>query len=514
MGAVLAVLGLGSLFFLWTQLIKPQRTLPPGPKPLPLVGNITNLTIKELWLRVTQWAQQYGDVVYVHVFGQGLVFLNTYDAAVDLLEKRGAIYSDKPGLIMTGELCGCENMVAFTRYGDKARRQRRLMQQALSANSVRRYEPLMAVQTQELLRNILLNPEEYIASIRRYAGGLTLSCIYGYQVRSNDDKFLTLAEECVDLLANKIASGGGIWPVDVLPFLRHMPDWMPGAGFKRSAAQWKAKIEEFVDKPYEYVKESMRNGTALPCFCTTLLEEMQERCEKEIDAERDFDIRWAANSMYSASIDTTLTVVMHFMLAMIKHPDVLAKAQAELDSVVGSGRLPTMSDRPALPYLECVMSEVLRWGAAVPMSLPHRLMEDDVYNGMHIPKGSLVFANVWNMVRDPALFPDPHAFTPERYLAPAADEATARRRDPRNYVFGFGRRRCPGLHLIESSLWMVMAAMVATLDLSVALDAQGYAVEPTVEFQNAVFRTPSAFKCDIRPRSEQAVRLVREAVDA
>jgi len=84
-----------------------------------------------------------------------------------------------------------------------------------------------------------------------------LSVVYGYEAVSNDDKFLLLAEECVDLLANRIASGGGIWPVDIFPSLKHIPLWFPGSGFKRNAIQWKEKIEEFVDKPYEFFKTSM-----------------------------------------------------------------------------------------------------------------------------------------------------------------------------------------------------------------------------------------------------------------
>lgn len=124
---------------------------------------------------------------------------------------------------------------------------------------------------------------------------------------------------------------------------------------------------------------------------------------------------------------------------MITHPEVMKKAQAEIDSVVGSDRLPTFSDRYSLPYLDCVMTEVLRMGVAVPLGLPHRLMEDDVYRGMFIPKGTLVFANVWNILRDEALYPEPFEFKPERYLV-EADELTVRRRDPRQYVFGYGRR--------------------------------------------------------------------------
>ena len=108
-----------------------------------------------------------------------------------------------------------------------------------------------------------MDPSEYIKHIRRYAGGLTLSVVYGYEAVSNDDEFLELAEECVSLLSNRIASGVGIWPVDIFPSLRHIPLWMPGSGFKKNAMAWKKKMEEFVDRPYEFVKNSMVSG---PCF--------------------------------------------------------------------------------------------------------------------------------------------------------------------------------------------------------------------------------------------------------
>jgi cytochrome P450 len=115
-------------------------------------------------------------------------------------------------------------------------------------------------------------------------------------------------------------------------------------------------------------------------------------------------------------------------------------------------------------------------------------MEDDVYDGRLIPRGSLVFANIWAMLRDPEVFPDPERFDPERYLE-KVDEETARRRDPRVFVFGFGRRRCPGAHLVESSVWLMLATMLATLDVEKPRDKRGKVIEPEVKFENSVFRS-------------------------
>lgn len=492
--------------FIWFRKPKASTaSLPPGPKPVPVLGNVRDLTAKELWLPAAKWAKQYGDVVYLHVVGQGLVFLNSPEAALELLDKRGSIYSDKPSLVMVGELCGCKNMVAFTGYNDQSKRQRKLIHKAFALPVIPSYNPLIQSETYDFLRRLVVTPASYVAHTRRYAGGLTLKVVYGYEAASYEDKFLSLAEECVNLLANRIASGGGIWPVDIFPSLQHLPSWAPGAGFKRKAAVWKAKMEEFVDKPYEYVKNSIKSGHFKPSFCSTLLEEDDKTTE-----EFEFDLKWTANSMYSASMDTTMTTVSHFLLAMMAHPDALAKAQKEIDMVIGLDRLPTFTDRPNLPYIEALLTETLRWGAPVPLNLPHRLMEDDVYKDMHIPKGSLVFGNIWAILRDERIYTNPSDFIPERFLE-KVDPATEQRRDPRKYVFGFGRRKCPGMNLVESSIWLLITCMIATLDISKAVDEFGNVVEPKVDFENPIFRIPNPFECDIRPRSEQTLKLIQQS---
>ena len=84
-----------------------------------------------------------------------------------------------------------------------------------------------------------------------------------------------------------------------------------------------------------------------------------------------------------------------FFAAISRNPGVQAKARAELDAVVGPDRLPTFSDRPKLPYVNAIMKETLRWHVSAPLGLPHFTTEDDEYNGYHIPRGSVVLANLW-----------------------------------------------------------------------------------------------------------------------
>lgn len=87
-----------------------------------------------------------------------------------------------------------------------------------------------------------------------------------------------------------------------------------------------------------------------------------------------------------------------FFLAMVLNPHVLKKAQEELDRVVGSERLPDLSDQEDLPYIFAIIKEVHRWGCPAPIGIPKRVIEDDVYNGYFIPAGATVIENIWCVV--------------------------------------------------------------------------------------------------------------------
>ncbi|KAF7799349.1 hypothetical protein EIP86_010581 [Pleurotus ostreatoroseus] len=160
-------------------------------------------------------------------------------------------------------------------------------------------------------------------------------------------------------------------------FMKYLPGWFH---FHREANAGKAMIERMVNRPFEHVKAQMRTGSAVPSLSRQLL-------SKELTDIHNLEhhIKWATGSLYGV-----LTCIM----AMALHPEYQKRAQEEIDRVVGEDRLPTISDRIQLPYVNAVIKETMRWHPALPLSIARCTTKDDVYEGYFIPKGTIVVPNV------------------------------------------------------------------------------------------------------------------------
>ncbi|KAG5654671.1 hypothetical protein H0H81_009920 [Sphagnurus paluster] len=332
--------------------------LPPGPKGLPLIGNVLDMPSEKEWLTFAQWGEQWGDISSITVLGQPMIILNSAKAAYEMLDKKSPIYSDRPVLQMGGNLVGWKNTLVLLPYGDRFRRFRRMFHGVIGSRaSMKNFAQIEEAETHRFLGRVLTKPSDLSAHIRHTAGAIILRISHGYEVKETNDPFVQLADQATYQFALSTAPGGFL--VDVLPILRHVPTWFPGAGFQRTAKLWASTLVEMVEQPHEYVKRQMAAGTAPISFTSSLL-------EKNISAEEEFDIKWSSASLYSGGADTTVSAIYSFFLAMALHPEVVKKAQAEIDSVVGNDRLPTLEDRPYLPYVDALTKEVFRWNAVVP----------------------------------------------------------------------------------------------------------------------------------------------------
>ncbi|GJE86537.1 cytochrome P450 [Phanerochaete sordida] len=470
---------------------------PPGPKGLPIIGNVADMPKSHEWHKFSEWGEKYGDIIYLNLLGQPMVVLNSAQHAIALLDKRSTLYSDRPKLMMGGEIVGWKYTLALTPYGQRFREYRRFIARLIGGPAqMHAHLPLEEHETKRFLRRLLRDPARVAEHIRKTAGCIILKLSHGYEVAEGHDPVVHLVDTATEQFS--LASSPGAFLVDVFPLLRYVPAWLPGAGFQTKAREWKQVLDTMADVPHEFVKRRMAEHTNIPNYTSELLQ------NEKLEGDKEFNIKWSAASLYSGGADTTVSAVYSFFLAMTLFPEAAKRAHAEIDSVVGTDRLPTFADRPHLPYVEALMKEVFRWNPVVPLGVPHRLLEDDVYEGYLIPKGSIVISNIWNILHDPSLYANPFVFDPTRFLP---EDGRAPETDPREYCFGFGRRICPGLHLADSSVYISCAMVLATFDISKSVE-NGEVVEPVVEYTSGTISHPKPFKCTIKPRSAKAEALI------
>lgn len=472
---------------------------PPGPRALPLIGNVLQVPIERPEERFAQWGFHYGDVVYIRLFQQPIVILNSLQAARDILEKRGAIYSDRPRFVLFSELMGWASASTHVRYGPRFRKHRRFVNLTFNQQAASRLRPLQVKEAFTLMDGFIQTPDLFLQHFRRYAAATILKITYGREITSVDDFFVLLAERAGTLTVESGSPAATL--VDYFPIIRHIPTWAPFAGFKRKALEARKAVQKMMDIPFEIVKEDLRTGRATPSYTSTLLE-AHRQSDGKVDPEDEEDIKGSAGTLYAAAAETTVAVLETFMLVMTRHPEILIRAQGEMDRVVGTDRLPDLEDRPSLTYLECLFNEVLRWNPPVPLGLPHRLMEDDVYKGYFIPKGSNIIANAHAILHD---CPQPNEFNPDRYMV---DNDLP---DPKHVIFGFGRRICPGRYFADAGIWIVLANIIAIFRITPARNERDEPIIPPVSFATAFVRHCKPFPCCIEPRSENALKLYRQA---
>jgi cytochrome P450 len=471
---------------------------------LPLIGNLQDLPppgVQE-WIHWSKHRDLYGPISSVTVLGQTIVILNDSRAAIDLLERRSAIHSSRPRLVFAFEMCGWLNFLSSQPYGDRFRAYRKQVHGLLGTAQplLERFGRLQEQEVGRCLLRVLQKPRDFVSHIRTEAGATILKIAYGYTIEPHGpepDPLVSIADEALDQFSK--ATVPGRWMVDVLPSLRYLPDWFPGAGFKRTARHWDDTVRHVVEDPYRFVQEHPTEATANSFVGDCL------RNEEKLDDEQKFVVKWTAASLYTGGADTTVSSLTIFCLAMTLYPEVQKKAQEEIDRVVGTDRLPTFGDRASLPYVEAVVKETMRWHPIGPMGVPHMSTEDDEYDGYLIPKGAILMPNVWLMTHDPETYHDPARFNPDRFLSDKSDGEATPEQDPNRYVFGFGRRICPGRVLADQSIYLTIAQMLAVFEFS---KPDGAEIHP--EFEAGIISHPRPFQTNIEVRDPQREKLIRD----
>ncbi|PFH49130.1 hypothetical protein AMATHDRAFT_148375 [Amanita thiersii Skay4041] len=388
-------------------------------------------------------------------------------------------------------------------YDDQWRRHRRVFHENFHDDAIFQYHPTLMRETHTFLHDLLSSADNLAGRIRYLFGAEILDIVYGIRLDGPDDPYLLLIEEVAK--GFDYATRSGIFLVEVIPAMKYIPKWFPGASFQRSAAHYKKMATLAQNKPFNHAKRALVDGTAKPSIVTRMIQAMADDLNRESE---ETTIRQVLSVAYSCKFALTSAAFEAFFVLMSKHPEVQKKAHAELEAVVGPDRLPTFEDRESLHYINAIIRELLRWMPVAPLGLPHLSTEADVYDGYFIPEGTAVFGNLWAILRDPEMYPNPAQFQPERYLKDGRLNLDGVL-DPFSVVFGFGRRICPGKAFAEGAIYITVTAVLATFDILPPLDDNGQSIELSTD--GAVVQ-PISCKCIVKPRSKAAADLIRACV--
>ncbi|KAI0821982.1 cytochrome P450 [Trametes gibbosa] len=457
---------------------------------------------RKQWLGFKDLCMRYGDVVYLNMQGESVLIVGSASVATELLQKRSANSPDRP-LSMVLPLIGNDVAFSVMPYGQWWRDHRRAFWQVFHPAAAQGYRDIHRAYLHDFLRNLVVSPQNLKWHIRHIFAATMLKVLYDIDARDGEDSLISKMNEAAECTTELAA---GTHPVDIFPFLRHVPSWLPGAGFHYPFAKCRATVMHIKEIPFARLKAALDVGRNEPCAMSVLLSRISSQASpREIEYQEDV-AKNVGLVGYEGGADTSYSTLQAFFLGVSQHPEVLKKAQAELDVVVGPHRLPDYDDRDELVYVGAIIKEAIRWHVVLPISVPHRTLEDDEFHGCFIPAGTTIIPNTWAMLHDPEAYTNPAEFMPERFIKDGASDPTVR--DPRDFAFGV----CPGRFFAEESLYLIVASILHVFDIGPPLDEVGRPIKIEYQQTDGAVTYPEDCRCTIKPRSFEAVSLISETL--
>ncbi|XP_022080874.1 cytochrome P450 2J6-like [Acanthaster planci] len=444
-----ALLGL-VIFTVLSWFFSRSKNLPPGPRGWPLLGYIPQLArIKEPVHEVfAKMGKKYGPVFCLKIANQLVVVLHNYDVikeACDQFQLSGRPSFEIGQLTLPGHgilTASGAPWVELRRFSSMALRK-------LGMGKIT-FEKQISIEARYLLKEIQkqgresFNPKEFLQNA---VANIICFLVFGSRFEYTDEKFKELLETLHK--SHELGGAGGV--VEFVPIfakLTFLPIVKKHMAINRAFEQMMRRLLKEHEKGYR--PEISRDYT------DAFYSEMKAKDSKgQPTFMNPISLFHSVSGLFGAGTETTTTTLQWVLLYMIAYPEIQAKVQQELDSVVGRDRPPQLSDKPQLVFTQAVLHEIQRV-TIVPLGVPHKCMEDTTVSGYHIPKGSLLLTNLWQVLNDPCEWTNPKQFRPERFL----DRHGNLVRREKFIPFGVGRRFCLGENLAKMEVFLVFTILL------------------------------------------------------
>ncbi|KAM0270897.1 hypothetical protein ACHAQH_009259 [Verticillium albo-atrum] len=502
--AVVLLAGLLAVLF----LKRKSKEADTAPLKLPLIGDLHSSPRETPLLNWDTWAKKNGPIATPKLFGiVPMVVLNTAEAATELFSRRSQWYSNRPPStsmeMITGAGPGRSRFTLMHDYDAHLKLHHRLLSPSLGAVAAPRYQPMMELESKQLLRDLVaavggntdgsvISSADVYPLLERTQSSVILSLHYGLRIHDFAEPIL---HEIINTQTQvtHIAANPGL--PDFIPPLRNLPTFL--SPWQKAADKLFASQVDLYNRLYEHGKSSPGWNATKQAIATA------KKVAPEGQPDFDLDLAFTLATSIQGGMETSPRQILWLFVAALHNHDFMRRAHAVLDEVVGRDRLPQFDDRAKLAYLDAVIHELFRWRPISPGSIPRRADREDEFQGVKIVKNATIIANAWSIGRDEAVFDeslgDLQEFAPERWL----DDQGKVRNDLPLPVFGQGRRSCMGKRVAVDGTFMQVANLLWAFDVEASEEVDPWAMS-VVGFMTV----PTEFRFRLRPRGPWVLDVV------
>ncbi|KAL4755951.1 cytochrome P450 [Aspergillus foveolatus] len=485
----------------------------PGPRGLPLIGNLHQIPTINLSSRLTEWSRVHGGLFIIRLGQTPAAVVTDRRIARELFDTNSAITSTRPANTATDFVTGGSHLL-MARYGRLWREQRSILHQNLSGSMCdKEHMHLVEAESAQLLQDLLQDPGAFSIHIKRYVASIITSLTLGIRTPSHRSDHFTQLEQIIPEWLHLLRVGG-VLSEDILPLVRYVPNFCMRPLFSQ-LRRMRERMHRLYGTMLAQARARYNEGRRTQSIVKAILDHPDKTNLTEQELETLIGVT------LEGGYDTTSIMLCVFIQAMALHPEHQERAQAELDTVCGVSRSPQWSDRCRLPYINLILKEVMRWRPVAPLSPPRVLTKQIDVEGVRLYPGTILFLNIWGLHHDPSFVARPEFFDPTRYdgntklAADCANTSDVADRD--HYAYGIGRRICPGIHLADRTLFITMAKMLWAFRFELQRDEQGNPIpigtDPHEDYTgDKVQVSPNPFVCRIMPRSRNHEGIIMREV--
>ncbi|XP_078096816.1 cytochrome P450 2K1-like [Mustelus asterias] len=434
--------------------------LPPGPTPLPVIGNLHMLDLKKPSESLMKLSEKYGTVFSIKLGFRNVVVLTGYETVNDALVKHAEEFGGRAHIpIFEATIKG--HGIVFG-HGESWKQMRRFTSTTLRDFGMgkKTIEDKIIEETEFLIKMFdshKSQPFNPTIKLNAAVGNIICSILFGDRFDYEDERFVGIVKRFNENI--QLAGSPMVQLYNAFPFLGFLP-----GSHKKMFSNTEENIAHlktlFINHHQNLDENDLRS------FIDAFMLRQQQESDNPNSYFNENNLTFTAINLFAAGMETTSTTIRWGMLLMMKYPEIQKKFHEEIIKVIGSDRSPRIQDRKRLPYTEAVIHEIQRFGDIVPMNLPHETTVDITFKGFFIPKGTHVIPLLSSVLYDKTQWEKPNEFNPSHFLDAEGKFVKREAFIP----FSAGRRACAGETLAKMELFLFFTALVQKFKFQVPPD--------------------------------------------